>query len=307
MSQMWQIKCAKDSAKAVLPFQRQLRRLKDSMVGYKREPKKDRNTVRDGLALIDWLGNVAGANVLEVGSGWQPMIPILFSLAGAKVYLTDMYPLMRGDTFRAALDAIRESREEIIARLHIPADALDRVTRECSDAEMEGRLKELRFEYLAPCDCRRLDLSPGSVDVVMSRAVLEHISPDVIDGIFREAHRLLPPGGRMIHLVDHSDHWSHRDPSIDAVNFLRYPDWLFSLTCINPQNYQNRLRHSQYRTMLESAGFALKSEERTVDPQCLESVLKMQSNRTIAEKFQSFGQEDLATVNSILLAERLPD
>jgi hypothetical protein len=54
--------------------------------------------------------------------------------------------------------------------------------------------------------------------------------------------------------------------------------------------------------MLETVGFAVKSEERTVDPQSLASISKMK----IAKKFQSFGPEDLATVNSILLAERLP-
>jgi SAM-dependent methyltransferase len=301
MSEMWQIKCAKDSVKAVLPFQRQLRRWKDSILGYKREPGKDRNTIRDGMLLIEWIGNISGANVLEIGSGWQPMVPILFSLAGAKVYLTDMYPLMRTETFQAALDAIRENRDEIIARLKISPDAFDRAARACADDEMEQRLQELRLVYLAPCDCRHLTLETGSVDIVMSRAVLEHIPPAVIEDIFQESHRLLRAGGIMLHLVDHSDHWSHRDQRINAVNFLRYPDWLFGLTCINPQDYQNRLRHTEYRKLLESTGFAVKSEERTVDPKCLASL----SSMPIAERFRHFEAEDLATVNSILLAKAL--
>ncbi len=299
MSEKWQIKCVKDSVKAVVPFQRQMRRLKDSLVGYKREPAKDRNTIRDGLRLIDWIGDLAGASVVEIGSGWQPMIPILFSLAGAKVYLTDMHPLMRLDTFRAALDSLRENRDEIVAHLRIPPDAFDQATRPSGDGEMEQRLSELRLVYLAPCDCRSLALEPGSIDVVMSRAVLEHVPPAVIEGIFVEAHRLLRPGGISIHLVDHSDHWAHRDRRINAVNFLRYPDWLFALTCINPQDYQNRLRHPEYRAMLESTGFVIKSEERTVDPVCLASV----SSMPLAERFRRFNAEDLATVNSILLAE----
>jgi len=299
MSEMWQIKCIKDSVKAVLPFQHQMRRLKDQMLGYTREPGKDRSTIRDGMVLIEWIGSVADAIVLEIGSGWQPMIPILFSLAGAKVFLTDMYPLMRPETFRAALDAIRENRDEIIARIHLSPDALDHAVRPCRDEEMERRLAELRLVYLAPCDCCSLAIESGAIDVVMSRAVLEHIPPNVIEGIFREAYRLLRPGGITLHLVDHSDHWSHRDKRINAVNFLRYPDWVFRLTCINPQDYQNRLRHSQYRTLLESTGFVIKSEERSVDPQCLSSL----SNMPITPKFRYFEAEDLATVNSILLAK----
>jgi SAM-dependent methyltransferase len=273
------------------------------MLGYKREPGKDRNTIRDGMLLIEWIGNLSGVNVVEIGSGWQPMIPILFSMAGAKVYLTDMYPLMRTDTFQAALDALRENRDEIVARLKISPEVFDHAARACGNGEMEQRLRELRLVYLAPCDCRHLALEPGSVDVVMSRAVLEHIPPPVIKDIFQESHRLLRPGGIMLHLVDHSDHWSHRDQRINAVNFLRYSDWLFALTCINPQDYQNRLRHTEYRSLLESTGFRVKSEERTVDPACLASLGSM----PIAPKFRRFDAEDLATVNSILLAEARQD
>jgi SAM-dependent methyltransferase len=166
---------------------------------------------------------------------------------------------------------------------------------------MQQRLQELNLVYLAPCDCGSLPFEPGSVDIVISRDVLEHIPPPIIENIFREAHRILRAGGIMLHLVDHSDHWSHRDSRINAVNFLRYPDWLFKLTCVHPQHYQNRLRHSQYRTIIERTGFRLKSEEGTVDPECLQSL----STMPITRKFRSFDSKDLATVNSILLAEPL--
>lgn len=296
MNTPWQVKCAIDTAKAVLPFQPHLRRLKDRTLGYKREPGKDTNTIRDGLVMIDWVGSLSGATVLEVGSGWQPMIPVLLSLAGAsRVYLTDLHQLMRPDTFCAALEAIRENRLEIAARLGIAAAAVDHATRECPN--MQDRLRELRLSYLAPCDTRNLTLPAGSVDIVMSRAVLEHIPPGIIAGIFEESRRILRPGGLMLHLVDHSDHWSHRDPSITPMNFLLYPDWEFRVTYLNAQNYQNRLRHSQYVAMLRAAGFALEREERTVDAACVEAVTRMR----VAQQFRRFSPEDLATTESILL------
>jgi cyclopropane fatty-acyl-phospholipid synthase-like methyltransferase len=296
MSHRWKVKCANDAVKACLPCQRHLRRLKDSVLGYKREPGKDTNTIRDGLTMIEWLGNIAGARVLEIGTGWQPMIPILLSLAGAKVYMADLYRLMRQDTFRAALDAIRENRDEIVARIRITRDEVDHATRECHD--MEERLRDLKLEYLAPCDCRHLALRAGSIDVVTSRAVLEHVPPGVITDIFQEAKRILCCGGRMLHLIDHSDHWSHRDPGISAVNFLQYPDWLFRLTYINPQNYQNRLRHSEYLAMLKSTGFLLKREQGTVNSTCAAALSELQ----IDAQFRRFETTDLATTRSILLA-----
>jgi len=296
VSRPWKVKCLIDTAKWALPFQQRLRELKDRVAGYQREPKKDAVTIRDGLTLIEWLGNVSGATVLEIGTGWQPMIPILFSLAGARVYMADLHRLMRTDTFAAALDAIRENRDEIAGRLQIDPGAVDRAARDCQD--MESRLQELGLTYLAPCDCRSLPFAPGCIDIVNSRAVLEHVPPAIIAAIFREAYRVLGPGGRMVHLVDHSDHWSHRDPAISAVNFLQYPDWLFRFTCISPQNYQNRLRHPEYVALLEAAGFVVTREQTTVSPACLDAL----SSLRIAERFRRFHPEDLATTSSILLA-----
>lgn len=293
----WQIRCAIDSAKALLPFQNTLRRLKDRAVGYQRNITQDALTIRDGLTLVNRLGDLRGVRVLEVGSGWQPMLPILFSLAGASVFTTDLHRLIRLDTFRAALEAIRESRAVILDGLGFPAIELDHATRPCND--LDARLAELRITYLAPCDCRALPLDAGSIDVVTSRAVLEHVPPAVIAAIFVEARRVVGPGGRMIHLVDHSDHWAHRDPRITPVNFLQYPDWLFRWTCIHPQNYQNRLRHSEYVRMVTEAGFALRREEQRVNEACLTAVRQMR----IDARFAHFDERDLATTSSLLLAE----
>lgn len=283
----WQLRCLAGTAKAIMPFQKQLRLLKDAMFGYQRNPEQDAQTIRDGLTLIEWLGDLSNQIVLEVGSGWQPMIPILLSLAGAKkVYMTDLHPLMRKDTIDAADQAISENWAEIVARL---PDAENR----------SGQARDL--DYLAPCDCRNLPLPNGSVDIVLSRACLEHVPPEVIAAIFHEAHRILRPNGRMLHLVDYSDHWSHRDPGITAVNFLRYPDWLFRLTCLHPQNYQNRLRHSQYVGMMEGQGFVVRKVRTQVSPTCRDTLATMR----VAERFRRFTDEDLATMSSIILSQKV--
>jgi SAM-dependent methyltransferase len=292
----WHVLCAVDTAKAVVPFQHQLRQAKDRLLGYRREPDKDIRTIRDGLLFIEWLGGVSGATVLEIGTGWQPLIPILLSLAGARVYMADLHRLMRLDTFRGALEAIRENQGEIARRLGIGVDSVAHAVRECH--YMHQRLRELRLEYLAPCDCRHLPMSTGSMDIVLSRVVLEHVPPAVVQGIFREACRVLRPAGRMLHEIDHSDHWSHRDHRLTAVNFLRYPDWLFRLTCLNPQNYQNRLRHSEYVSLLEEAGFKLERQHRVFNPECAAALRSMR----VAERFRRFEPEELATTSSILLA-----
>jgi SAM-dependent methyltransferase len=292
----WQFLCAFDTLKAALPCQAALRRYKDHLLGYERERGRERNTIRDGLTAISWLGECEGAKIVEIGSGWQPMLPVLFSLLGARVHMTDLFPLLRVDTFKAALDALREDRELISTALELSPALINHITREF--VSLEERLQELRLEYLAPSDCQHLPLEPESVDIVISRAVLEHVPPTVVHRIFKESRRLLKPNGRMWHLIDHSDHWSHRDRSVSAVNFLKYPEWVFRLTCMNPQNYQNRLRHPEYVAMLESSGFALEREQRRVDPSALSALGGM----SLAQRFRGFSPEDLATTSSILLA-----
>src|SRR3954463_2109160 len=80
----WKVKCVIDSVKATIPFQATIRRWKDAMLGYHRNPRIDANTIRDGLRAVEWLGDCNDRVILEVGSGWQPMIPIVLSLAGAR-------------------------------------------------------------------------------------------------------------------------------------------------------------------------------------------------------------------------------
>lgn len=291
-----------DNAKALLPFQAQLRRFKDRFVPYTPNADDDIHTIEQGIRQVQWVNAVLpikDATVLEVGSGWQPMIPVLYSVAGAsRVYLTDLNVLLRPDTFSAALRALRTERQVIVNDLKVDAQMLDHVLREDPARSMQERLKELHLVYLAPCDCRSLSLPADSLDVVTSRACLEHIPPDVLQDIFHESYRLLKRGGLACHWVDPSDHWEHQDKSLTRVNFLKYPDALFRWTSINPINYQNRLRHPEYVEMLGKAGFRLIREERQVDEASLRSLPHIR----IAKRFRRFSYEDLATIDSLLLA-----
>lgn len=298
----WQVKCTIDNAKALLPFQTQLRRLKDRFVPYRPNLDDDARTIEQGVRQAQWVDGalpLEGAVVLEVGSGWQPMIPVLYSLSGAaRVFLTDLNVLLRADTFRAALSALRTQRQLILDSLKVDSRRLDHLLRDDPAVPLRERLEELRLAYLAPCDCRKLSLAGESVDVVTSRACLEHIPPDVLQDIFHESYRLLKRGGVACHWIDPSDHWEHQDKSLSRVNFLKYSDAVFRLTSINPINYQNRLRHPEYVEMLRTAGFRLIREERQVDEPSLRCLTSMR----IAKRFHRFSAEDLATIDSLLLA-----
>ena len=165
---------------------------------------------------------------------------------------------------------------------------------------LDDGLRHFRLHYLAPCDCRRVPLPDASIDIVTSRAVLEHIPPSVIDEIFLDSFRVLVPDGLACHVVDNSDHWEHRDKSISTVNFLKFSDFVFRLTCINSLNYQNRLRHSEYLDLLLRSGFEILRQHGHVDARAVSALQSL----PVAERFRRFAPEELATISSYLLGAK---
>lgn len=299
----WQVTCFLNNAKGLIPFRDQLRRLKRSVCGFEPGADRDAWTIREGIKQINSIRphiDMQSATILEVGSGWQPLIPMLYSLAGARqVIMTDLNPLLDLVSFVASLKSLEANTAVIQSELGVSAAAVsDFVRAGRAGGTLNELLPKLRMQYRAPCDMQRSGMSAGSVDAVMSRAVLEHIPPQVIQGIFNETARILKPGGVTCHIVDNSDHWEHVDHSLSRVNFLKYSDGLFRLTYISDLHYQNRLRHSQYRQMLEKAGLAVVAEESEIDDKARSSLREM----TVAPRFRQFSEDDLATITSFYLA-----
>jgi len=300
----WQVKCVIDNCKGLLPFQNQLRKAKRHLFSYQPCLPRGRYAVEQGLVQIHWireaLGTLRGKSILEIGSGWEPLIPLLFFLCGAEhVYLTDSTHLLDVASLRATLMSLRANRDLIIDSLGLaPKTFDDKLAHDpISTADF---LSRFRFTYFAPCDCGHLPLPDSSLDSVTSRAVFEHIPADIIREILGESQRVLKPGAVMCHLVDNSDHWEHGDKRISRVNFLRFEEREFRLTYLNKLNYQNRLRHRDYVEMLLENRFQIIRDEREIDQRSLEELRTL----PLAIRFRSYSPEDLATTDSYLLARK---
>ncbi len=297
----WQVNLLLNKIKDVLPAHDLLRRAKRQICGYHPDYSRDAWAIEEGIKQVAWVGSaidLRSSRVIEIGSGWQPILPLLYALAGTReIIMTDLNRLCHSETFAATVNSVLSRRPMIAAQLGIPDAEFDRRGVPDRRDPLEQTLQRWSMRYLAPCDFRETGFPPNSVDAVVSRSVLEHIPPDVLTEIFREAERILRPGGVMCHFVDNSDHWEHGDKSISRVNFLRFSDssfrWMQSAGL-----YQNRLRHPQYTDLLRDAGFRLDREERIVDPKSV-AVL---DTLPVASRFQGFSKQDLAAVDSYLLA-----
>jgi SAM-dependent methyltransferase len=278
-----------------------MRDIKRKVSPYRSDLAENDFTIELGLLQIQWLGPCRGRKVLEIGSGWEPLIPLLHYLSGAEiVYLTDLRRLLDKNTFKAAVQSMQRKRETITQALRLSNEEFQSALAYDEQASLDAILQRFRLSYLAPCDCRSLPMPEESLDVVFSNAVLEHIPREIIAAILKEGRRILKPEGKMLHVVDNSDHWQHNDSSISRINFLTLSDWVFRLTYINSIRYQNRLRHSEYLSLLEECGLRIVRQDGKVDAGAMRDLPHLK----LAPRFRQFSPQDVCTITSCLLAQR---
>ncbi len=255
---------------------------------------------------------LTGARVLEVGSGRSLALPALLWLLGVERTLTvDLNRYLRPELVRSDLaylqaqqawlrdqltpvagDAgLTSERLEILLALDLERPAA---------SVLEDVLQLCGIDYRAPADASALDLADDSVDVQLSRAVLEHVPPDDLERILREAARVLKPDGLCAHLIDPSDHFQHSDPSISCVNFLRFSEAEWERLAGNRFMYMNRLRASDYLALFADSGLEVLDVSSAVDEESLKLIES--GGLPLDERFTGKTVEDLATTELLLVA-----
>jgi SAM-dependent methyltransferase len=301
----WQVKAAVDTGKTFIPFYSTIRQWKRRFVPFQERPAVLTCTLEDGIRQVEALARLpfclTEKQFLELGTGWYPLIPMLFRVCGfSRGYLVDAERLVDERLVVHAATILSQSSATIVNRLNLRTnDVAERLALDAS-GNAHNMLASVGLHYNAPVDARRLSLESGTIDLITSRAVLEHIAPHILHDLCREFYRLLPPGGVMCHLIDNADHFRIVDKSISYVHFLRYSDRVWNLLSLG--NYQNRLRHSQYRTLFEHAGFHVVYEEATVNDEALDSLTRM----SIDDSFCGFALTDLATIESLFILQKPP-
>ena len=201
---------------------------------------------------------IEGARVMEVGTGRGLDLPIGLYLCGAAhVTTVDLHRYLRPERVAETLAFLRVHAATVRTAL---AGAVDRGVLEGRLATLAlvttaaGLFRTLPIVYRAPADATHLDLPAGAVDLQVSFTVFEHIPAGGLEGILREASRLLSASGVALHHVDMSDHFSHDDPRISAINFLQFSEREWTGYAGNQFAYHNRLRAPDYRAIYARSG-----------------------------------------------------
>lgn len=297
----WQIRLLIRSFFPLLPFQFTLRNLKRRLVPLNKV--NARGVLDYGLKMVGSLKlqnyDLKSKTALELGTGWEPLIPLLLRCAGCeKVITVDLHKLLDVISSKRVAEFILEEKDHISSVTGTKPQIIEEFINGISFNNMDEFLKTSSIEYMSPCDARSLPLQDNKIDLIVSNNVLEHIPPEILKGIFHEFHRVLKIEGKMYHQVDNNDHWSYTDSSISCVNFLKYNEKMWKILNSNPIDYQNRLRHFEYLDLLQQSGFIIQRDESVSDPNALESL----KNMKIDSKYASVSHDKLAITFSRVIA-----
>jgi hypothetical protein len=239
--------------------------------------------------------------VLELGTGWYPIVPIGLALAGAREVTTlDVSPLADVDRTRRALELYTRWLDS--GRLARALPVIDPASAERALSAASERLPASAAELLARVgvralvgDARATGLPDGAIDLIVSNNTLEHIPLRALGQVMAELRRVAAPGAVMDHFVDISDHYAHFDRSITEFNYLRYPPPLWRLFN-NGLQYQSRLRAPDYRRLIEDAGFCVVAEEpERGSPEELAAI-------PLAPQFRRYPREELLVLRTWITA-----
>ncbi len=266
----------------------------------------DRHALTGGVRHLEALDRVrpgidrSALHCYEFGAGWDLIGAIcMWALGVDRQTVVDINPnlgldLVNDTIHRFATDADRLERL-LGARLRRPDDS--------PMADVTELATRFGITYLAPQDARAMPLADASVDFITNTFTLEHIPPDDIDAILREARRLMAPGAIISSQIDMQDHYHYVQSTVSVYNYLRYTRWRWRWLN-SPLHWQNRLRHSQYVQLFERAGFELVSDDpATPTSQDLAELREIE----IAPAFARFSIIDLGTKHTHVVARPRPD
>lgn len=240
--------------------------------------------------------------VLELGTGWYPIVPLVFYLHGVgPVTSLDIRDWTSKENHLLAIRRLVEWHDRGNLQRYLPhadpgrLDRLRQLLARPGGTDLDG-INRLIGLTTVVTDARHTGFAENSFDLICSNNTFEHIYPEVLADILTEFVRLAKRNAVMSHFVDLSDHFAHFDPSIDIYNFLRFSPaaWRLIDNDIQPQN---RLRWSDYLRMYARLGVPVTATE--VRPGSVALVRATALDAT----FRSYSESDLAISHGYIVSD----
>ncbi|WP_209310019.1 methyltransferase domain-containing protein, partial [Salinimicrobium oceani] len=184
-----------------------------------------------------------GKRVLEIGSGWAPVMPY-FMLYQGKAKSVATFDLNRH---------FSKKNTERLNEVFIEEYAIH-VAPELSNTYKLPK----NINYHPETDLTKVDLP--ETEIVFSRFVLEHVKPEDILKMHIKFKEELKPGATIVHLISPSDHRAYVDNNLSLQDFLKFgkTQWQKKQSKFD---YHNRLRLPEYLSIFKAAGLEVKHVE----------------------------------------------
>lgn len=266
-------------------------------IGFEVRVHWDAHMVR--LRQLDF--DLHGKQMLEIGSGRLPVMPLCFALAGVERCIT--MDLRRRMGSPAVMRTLRRLEPHLADIARMSGQDIAQVRgrwREWMDLrDGQAVLDAAHIVYMAPKDATATGLPDGSVDLVLSNSVLEHVPQAELHRLMAETRRILSPDGLAVHNVNCGDHYAYFDHHITQIHYLLYSeeDWRKWNTTLQ---YQNRLRASDFLAAARQAGLDIVLDSHKPRPALLELIPGME----IAEEFKHYPVEELCCTSIDFVARK---
>ncbi|CAM4003207.1 Class I SAM-dependent methyltransferase [Novosphingobium lubricantis] len=240
------------------------------------------------LRAIEECGAIAdGMQLVELGTGWvhwEAMFTRLFY--DVKIKLFDVWDNRQ---FQGFLHYVGELRHRLASEIKRDPEAIKKaealLDRVLETKSFEEAYALLGFEYIIEPTGSLRAIEDGSVDLVISSDVMEHVPRDAVPALCADLKRILRPGGHVSQQIVYVDHLTIYDRAVHPKNYLRYSDRQWRWWLQNDVQYINLLQPSDFQKAFTSNGFEIVNVENV--QLCDSSKLK------IDERFRHYPREEL--------------
>ena len=173
---------------------------------------------------------IANKKIAELGAGWVPIFPYQLIIEG-NAKRVDTYDINEHFNTKEInqLNSFYANNNEVVF-------------------EKKGKYNLLKGVTYFP-NTNIFDGAIQDVDLVLSRFVLEHVTPNDVSEIHNFFYSNLKPDALILHLISPSDHRAYSDSTLSLQDFLKYSEKEWNQ--IQTQfDYHNRLRLPQYLKIL---------------------------------------------------------
>lgn len=220
-------------------------------------------------------GSLENKNILEIGSGWVPIMPFFLKYLGKcnKIISYDLNEHYQKSTINELIQHFNLNYATSIVPYH------------------KDKYNLPEWLTYRPKENVIHTTLPGNIDLIFSRFVLEHVPPEQIYLMHKKFKEIYDENTLIIHMISPSDHRAYSNSSLSLLDFLQYSqeEWDRLQTKFD---YHNRLRLPQYMEIFKKLDFEILHLEYTTIIDDLKEYDKFQKLK-IHNDYVKYTEEEL--------------